>query len=272
MAPSRSSVVATRRGRRRDHILTPIAAPRRTAARPARHRRAARRVRRGAARRGRQQRDGGAARRGRRARARSRGPSPTDFREALAATLAKSQEDRRIFELVFERFFFRAAEAAAIVEGVREGGAGGGDGDGGEGGEVDLEDAAPPDRRGPARRLGERACATSRGWRSPRSGARATGSGVIGVDVQRIRRALGLRAEPQPELPARRPAPRRRAARGAAPLRGAAAPRARARPDRAHRDAAAVAAAATSSTARCRRARCRTSRPCTASSRSSSAG
>src|ERR687885_677331 len=33
-----------------------------------------------------------------------------DFREALAATLAKSQEDRRVFELVFDRFFFRAAE------------------------------------------------------------------------------------------------------------------------------------------------------------------
>ncbi|MFL5843922.1 MAG: VWA domain-containing protein, partial [Solirubrobacteraceae bacterium] len=31
------------------------------------------------------------------------------------------------------------------------------------------------------------------------------GSGVIGVDVQRIRRALGLRAEPQPELPAEDP-------------------------------------------------------------------
>src|SRR6478672_3073667 len=43
-----------------------------------------------------------------------------DFREALAATLAKSQEDRRIFELVFERFFFRAVEAAAAREGVRE--------------------------------------------------------------------------------------------------------------------------------------------------------
>src|SRR6202008_4831356 len=27
------------------------------------------------------------------------------------------------------------------------------------------------------------------------------GSGVLGVDVQRIRRALGLRAEPQPDLP-----------------------------------------------------------------------
>jgi hypothetical protein len=46
---------------------------------------------------------------------------PQDFREALAATLAKSQEDRRIFELVFERYFFRAAEAAAIRESVREG-------------------------------------------------------------------------------------------------------------------------------------------------------
>ena len=30
---------------------------------------------------------------------------------------------------------------------------------------------------------------------------RQQGSGVIGVDVQRIRRALGLRTEPQPELP-----------------------------------------------------------------------
>ena len=30
---------------------------------------------------------------------------------------------------------------------------------------------------------------------------RGEGSGVLGVDVQRIRRALGLRAEPQPDLP-----------------------------------------------------------------------
>ena len=42
-----------------------------------------------------------------------------DFREALAATLAKSQEDRRVFELVFERFFFRAVELAAAREGLR---------------------------------------------------------------------------------------------------------------------------------------------------------
>src|SRR3979490_1289950 len=47
--------------------------------------------------------------------------SQDDFREALAATLAKSQEDRRLFELVFERFFFRATELAAVREGVREG-------------------------------------------------------------------------------------------------------------------------------------------------------
>src|ERR1700680_4953942 len=43
-----------------------------------------------------------------------------DFREALAAALAKSQEDRRVFELVFDRFFFRATEMAAVREGVRE--------------------------------------------------------------------------------------------------------------------------------------------------------
>src|SRR5438874_8152053 len=58
-----------------------------------------------------------------------------DVREALAATLAKSQEDRRVFELVFERFFFRSAEAEALLEGVREeGGIEGLDGEG-----IDLE-------------------------------------------------------------------------------------------------------------------------------------
>ena len=45
--------------------------------------------------------------------------SPRDFREALAATIAKSQEDRRVFELLFDRCFFRAAEAEAIERGHR---------------------------------------------------------------------------------------------------------------------------------------------------------
>src|SRR6266567_8521703 len=46
--------------------------------------------------------------------------SQEDFREALAATLAKSQEDRRVFELVFDKFFFRAVEREAVEKGLRE--------------------------------------------------------------------------------------------------------------------------------------------------------
>ena len=59
---------------------------------------------------------------------------PADFKEGLAATLAKSQEDRRIFDLVFDRFFFRAAEMAAVREGITEGG-----GMDAEGAELNLE-------------------------------------------------------------------------------------------------------------------------------------
>ena len=127
--------------------------------------------------------------------------SQADFREALAATLAKSQEDRRVFELVFERFFFRAVEAAAVREGVREQGGVSMD----ELDEADLEalrqqiaaalqSAQGGGEEGAMRDLARLAIAAF--------GRQGEGSGVIGVDVQRIRRALGLRAEPQPELPA----------------------------------------------------------------------
>jgi uncharacterized protein len=128
---------------------------------------------------------------------------PEDFREALAATLAKSQEDRRIFELVFDRFFFRAAEAAAIREGVREGSDEQADRDGADalGGEIDLDElrrqiaaALQVGEESLMRDLARLAIATF--------GRRGQGSGVIGVDVQRIRRALNLRAEPQHELAA----------------------------------------------------------------------
>ena len=135
---------------------------------------------------------------------------PEDFREALAATLAKSPEDRRVFELVFERFFFRAAEIAAVHAGIREqdGGAPAsraspapGEGEGsGEGGDIDLDAlreaiarAIQDGDEGALRDLARLAIAAF--------GRQGTGSGVIGVDVQRIRRSLGLRAEPQPELP-----------------------------------------------------------------------
>jgi uncharacterized protein len=124
-----------------------------------------------------------------------------DFREALAATLAKSQEDRRVFELVFERFFFRAVELAATREGVRE------HGDGQPGG-LDLDELTDEElealraqiavalrdgAEGAMRDLARMAIAAF--------ARRQEGSGVIGVDVQRIRRALGLRSEPQPDLP-----------------------------------------------------------------------
>jgi hypothetical protein len=110
---------------------------------------------------------------------------PADFREALAATVAKSQEDRRVFELVFDRYFFRAAEAEALErdvreehryegtdrldldqlrEAIRQAIADGGDGE--------MRDAA---------RLAIAAF-----------GRQGEGSGVVGVDVQRIRRTLGL--------------------------------------------------------------------------------
>ncbi len=132
--------------------------------------------------------------------------SQQDFREALAATLAKSQDDRRVFELVFERFFFRAVELAAVREGVREDPAHQlRDGDDGE---LDLEELSEMQldalRRQIAAALRDGDDSTMRDLARMAIAALARrdgGSGVIGVDVQRIRRALGLRAEPQPELP-----------------------------------------------------------------------
>jgi uncharacterized protein len=121
---------------------------------------------------------------------------PADFREALAATLAKSQEDRRVFDLVFDRFFFRAAELAAVREGVGEGG-----GIDAAGAELDLdtlrEQIARAIRDGDEGLLRDLARLAIAAF-----GRQGEGSGVIGVDVQRIRRALGLRAEPQVETPA----------------------------------------------------------------------
>ncbi|HEV8151891.1 MAG TPA: VWA domain-containing protein, partial [Solirubrobacteraceae bacterium] len=125
--------------------------------------------------------------------------SPDDFREALAATLAKSPEARRIFDLVFDRFFFRATELAAVQEGMGEGG-----GIDAEGAELNLETL----RRQVAEALAEGAEGRMRDLARLALAAFARqgeGSGVVGVDVQRIRRALGLRAEPQPELDPRDP-------------------------------------------------------------------
>ncbi len=112
--------------------------------------------------------------------------SRDDFRGALAATLAKSQEDRRVFALLFERWFFRAAEAEAIERGIGE------EGRRHEGGErLDVEELRERIRQAivdgdesAMRDLARLAIAAF--------GRRGEGSGVVGVDVQRIRRTLGL--------------------------------------------------------------------------------
>ena len=124
---------------------------------------------------------------------------PRRFREALAATLAKSPEDRHVFELVFDRFMFRAVEREALEQGAIEGPL--------EGGErldlaelrerirVALRDGADVDTLRDLARLAIAALSRSG------DGARA-----VGVDLQRIRRALALgsaeeRAAPAPGDP-----------------------------------------------------------------------
>ncbi len=119
------------------------------------------------------------------------------FREALAATIAKSPEDRRVFDLVFERFFFRAAEGEALRQGVREGAGAEGqdDADGLAGGDrIDFEDLREQVLRA-IRESDEAAMRDLARLAIAAFGRRGQGSGVLGVDVQRIRRSLGLRSD-----------------------------------------------------------------------------
>jgi uncharacterized protein with von Willebrand factor type A (vWA) domain len=113
--------------------------------------------------------------------------SQEDFREALATTLAKSQDDRHILDVLFERFFFRVVEREAVQQGLSEEPFEGGEG-------LDLEalrerirDAIRGGSEGELRDLARLAIAAF--------GRQGEGSGVIGVDVQRIRRTLGLKGE-----------------------------------------------------------------------------
>ena len=113
------------------------------------------------------------------------------FREALAATLAKSPDDRRVFDLVFERFFFRAVEQQAVAHDVREHG----ESDGITGGDqIDLDNlremAIQAIRDGDESAMRDLARLAIAAF-----ARRGEGSGVLGVDVQRIRRALDLRTD-----------------------------------------------------------------------------
>jgi uncharacterized protein len=129
---------------------------------------------------------------------------PADFKEALASTIAKSPEDRKVFDLVFERFFFRATELQAVRLQISEpqtrltSSDADSDSEGG-GRELDLDDL----RKQIAEALQEADESMLRDLARLAIAAfgRGQGSGVLGVDVQRIRRAIGLRAEPQPDLP-----------------------------------------------------------------------
>jgi uncharacterized protein len=129
--------------------------------------------------------------------------SREDFREALAATLAKSQEDRHVLDVLFERFFFRAVEREAVERGLKEERFGGGE-------SLDLEalkerirEAIRAGSDGEMRDLARLAIAAF--------GRQGEGSGVIGVDVQRIRRTLGLKGEKTgAELPDPEAVPRER--------------------------------------------------------------
>jgi uncharacterized protein with von Willebrand factor type A (vWA) domain len=126
--------------------------------------------------------------------------SQADFRETLAATIAKSQDDRRVFELLFDRYFFRAAEASAveqeILERAPDGIEGGGEQPPGDAERLDndelrelIRDAMERGDENALRDLARLAIAAF---------GREEGSGVVGVDVQRIRRSLGLSAGAQP--------------------------------------------------------------------------
>ena len=113
------------------------------------------------------------------------------FRAALAATIAKSQDDQFLFDKVFERFFFRAVEREAIERGITENDSYGGQ----ERMELDSlrERIANAIRNGSDGEMRDMARLAISAF-----GRQGEGSGVIGVDVQRIRRTLGLKAETDP--------------------------------------------------------------------------
>jgi uncharacterized protein with von Willebrand factor type A (vWA) domain len=117
-----------------------------------------------------------------------------DFRETLAATLAKSQEDRRLFEVLFDRFFFNAVEAEIIDRGLKQERFQGGERIDLEDLKAQIQDAIRAGHDGDMADLARLAVAAF--------GRQGESSGVIGVDVQRIRRALDLRQQSSgPEAP-----------------------------------------------------------------------
>jgi hypothetical protein len=119
------------------------------------------------------------------------------FRAALAATLAKSPEDQRIFAAVFDAFLARAAAGQALERGVREGEAGGRTG-GGTPSEEAVDVAELRRRLMEALMAGDDSALRDLARLAIAAfGRRGEHSGVLGVDVQRIRRELELTGSPR---------------------------------------------------------------------------
>ena len=132
--------------------------------------------------------------------------SSIDFKEALASTVAKSPKDREIFELIFDRYFFRAAEAAQLeLNRDKEGDADetGQSGDPLDPGELssnlseesrqELDSEALADAIRAAIEAGDESAMNVLARLAIEAFSReGESSGVVGVDLQRIRRGLGL--------------------------------------------------------------------------------
>jgi uncharacterized protein with von Willebrand factor type A (vWA) domain len=112
------------------------------------------------------------------------------FKAALATTLAKSQDDQHLFEKVFDRFFFRAVEREAIDRGLIEDAFKGQERMELDGLRERIRQAIRAGTDGEMRDMARLAIAAF--------GRQGEGSGVVGVDVQRIRRTLGLKGERDP--------------------------------------------------------------------------
>ena len=123
--------------------------------------------------------------------------SQVDFKEALASTVAKSPKDREIFELIFDRYFFRAAEGASLELNAEN------PGRSGEPGESDpnlselareqLDTDALADAIREAIEAGDEGAMNELARLAIEAFSReGESSGVVGVDLQRIRRGLGL--------------------------------------------------------------------------------
>lgn len=131
------------------------------------------------------------------------------FKEAMSTTIAKSQEDRELFAAVFDRYFFRATESEAANQQRAGGGAGDDeagrersaerqDQDASADGSEDIDIEALRQAIMDALESGDDSSLLDLARLSILTLSGGSSSGVIGVDVQRVRRQLELRSQDLP--------------------------------------------------------------------------